>query len=305
MDIDLIATPKYDGSNIQIWYDKYKHSFECYTLGSLNEVPIQPNISSTTFKQMAFKLLSTQDKQYLEDNPDKSGIFELMSKLNPIVTKYQEEKLVPLIGIDSNGIPFQWPFSSTQKWIIDRNKDNFDDQLQYFQNEMVKNPNDYGLIPEGLVVYIHYKTSDIFLPIIKVKRYEYCQLHHNVILHVGSISDLNMTERLVLNGNSDDVLTDEIKINHANKFKAYLSNLISRMEECSSKTRLYNDRKSQAQIVLSFKEKWAHPYLFERLGNEVDINSFSEWILKSKNATSPTVLDILQRDSKLERMWFE
>lgn len=179
--MDLFMTEKLDGSNVQVFYDDKGKCF-IHTLGTLEEFKI--GSSNITFSEATKRGLSEYKKidEYLQKNPYQSCVFELVTKWNPIITKYSfQEKdihLHPLviikdglprwdvlqeIGVFENGVP---PNAEIVTGDLETS-------LKAMEKKIRSNPRVFGENPEGIVVYATYKG--VAIPFCKYKFEEYLQ----------------------------------------------------------------------------------------------------------------------------------
>jgi hypothetical protein len=121
-DCQLILKPKYDGTNIHVFYNVrgYCHIYtlgcvvDTYTIGSSNLTFI--GLATQIFDQTYSEL-----DQMLKSNPGMSCVFELISPYIVIVTQYDfsdsSKKLIPNAIIDKDGMPLTGNiFSSEIEW---------------------------------------------------------------------------------------------------------------------------------------------------------------------------------------------
>jgi hypothetical protein len=239
----LLYMPKWDGSNIHVFYDN-DSNLHIYTLGSINTTIILND--SSTWSEVASRLLfaSFPDlMEYLKDHPMIAVVCELITKWNKIITEYEFDFIVPLVMIDETGLPY-WDDLSIlapgyfkdnvpqNAWIFESK--NSDSVYESAIQNMLSNPNQFGKDPEGVCGYAYklpgdYHKSKILnrgfcLPFEKRKRSEYLQLHCNLGTRIGNPKDLCNMQILFLENKSDDIQEPE-RVSHINEFKFVLQTL--------------------------------------------------------------------------------
>lgn len=317
-DYHLIMMNKEDGSNMRFWYDTYGY-LHAYTLGTTNDTLMQGNMKdSPTFTQISIKLFQLyypKLDQYLKENPGIVLVAEIKSKWNKIVTEYEEHNnehggtLTPLICIfpdyrmswfeirqlypelyNNDGNPLNsFPTTSTSY---------NEDKVNYFQYQY-KNPEKFGKIPEGFVLYATKNNGSNCLPVAKGKSPEYIKAHHHITLNVGADSDLKNAQIRKLLGTYDDMTGQlgcklrDIHIQEMEKavrsMVQYLNSLLPTISNKFDPTNKATDKqytKEYAEIINKIDEhdgvwlRWIHPYLFKERRQITDEFDSLEFIVK-------------------------
>ena len=220
----LYASNKYDGSCIQSFV--YNHQIHSYTLGSLDEHHIQSHKSNVTFASQSLKLLQDQLDLvvWLRDNEGCSLVSELCTPLNKIITdySYSDEKghLFPLIIIQSSGLPIEVPSAVASTPVFPVYPETFEADIATIFTSLENDPQTYGKCPEGVVVYLQGPSGSI--PLFKMKRNEYINMHHVVSLEDGDDKSLYKVQRLICQGNDQDDFEYESCKTHSLIFKKWL-----------------------------------------------------------------------------------
>ena len=327
------AAYKIDGTNIQVTYNTAVERFEITTLGSLNAVIMQGNMTdSPTFEQMFINLAkkaaadanADQDLfTVMKSNSRYSLVFEMCSKYNKIVTDYDKEfiQLLAIIDLDT-GLPVvdDALVNELKQVGIDQVHTRLvtsEDEVQEFMQYIVEHPEVYGSNPEGLVLNLHYPETNTYIPFVKYKRQEYLQQTGAVIMNPGNFQDLCRIEHLVLN-NTDDDLQLEVQQSHAKKFRTYLADKCAEMQSYMDQLANCTNSKEYALKVQELTaelpnkdhpmNQFTKPFLYEikqLILNQEDADSWeliSAWLLKETNGI--TRLSKLQAGGNIDQQWF-
>lgn len=215
----LAVMPKWDGSAIHIF--RHEGQTHAYTLGSLNtNLKMQGSIEkSPTFGELAIQLLREQypdAEAWLDSRPGTGLMFELCSRWNRIVTRYDHlglGRLHPLVIVRADGsLSWDWPSDMKRDHIAWSLADYSREALNEHLAKLLTNTSIYGINPEGLVIYAVSAPGERdsganecdVTPLFKVKRPEYLAVHQTVCLEFGTVADFNKVGEAYLQEIYDD-----------------------------------------------------------------------------------------------------
>ena len=239
----FVFMPKYDGSYVQCFTDeagtKHRH-----TLGSLEQNKIGKSL--ITYNFATNKLLNNNFPKlydFLDANPGFSLVCEIITPNNKIKTVYDftenmDGTLKPLVLIDPNGIP---TFDGIKEYIFNGHWNkwefttaNLNEIKNLAMTEIESNAAEFGIHPEGLVVYCY--KDNICFPIAKMKRPEYL--------------NFDETEELEIECKIDDIVLTESQQTHIDKFTTYLNKAATLFENLELVINMSNlSQKQYANLV--------------------------------------------------------
>ena len=148
-----------------------------------------------------------------------------------------------------------------KNWIV-KDTDNHDSVFETICNEMVSNPDIYGINPEGVCGYVYKIQGDIHndlvldknicFPIVKRKRKEYLALHSDICLNIGEESDKKKAQKLLLTNSLDDepLYTDcKPIIDHIKLFQEWIDKSSLELATLIPLLRDSKDQKEYASII--------------------------------------------------------
>lgn len=258
------ATPKWDGSCVQIFHDGSK--LQIFTLGCLHEAsmsrPEKHKEKQQSFAAATRALLPDHVEEALRQRPFHTLIMELCTPHNRIVTQYGNRSLLqPIVDIAPDGLP-RWTLLQQLGWTptawgMTSPSESVLDFASSCAESMVRQPELYGQDPEGVVLYA--LRGDLRFPIAKLKRAEYLSLHRGLR---SPEAHLCLVQKLVLEGKADD-LEDEASRQHAAEFEKFLEETEARVETWAQCLKDVTSRKEFAAKLLAAKfPTWLQQSLF-------------------------------------------
>jgi len=322
-EFEMFVSLKLDGTNIQITYlpssseEKSKEGeeegrFLITTLGSVDENCI---VKGYTYSQCIKDVLGEEVMHVIKNHPEYSFVFELCTKHNQIVTKYDKDfaELIYLIsrrsGFLEENEEVQQEFTNAggkvvKRWELKREEDK--NQIFDILNSLTETK-EYGENPEGLCLFIHKSTMEGLkatrvqqIPMAKIKRKDYLSKATNGASELveGTMEAKNAAENAVISGNGDDM---NIEREHMEKFEQSLN----RMEELVEKwmSAQYDRKNLSAKMREEKVPSCVQCYLFQFYQKEQNVN-FRKWLNSKPKSGKPKIVQF-QKYSKLDKFWFE
>ena len=272
---------KADGSLIQVWFDYYENRFRASTSGTIT--PFNVSEETFTFEDLFWDTVKLSKNEI--NNTFKKGytfLFELCTKYNQIVTKYDEDhvKLLAVRDINSGDYediatlqefrkPYQYPLEGS-------NVKCHSSIIEFVESN--KNNNQLGINPEGFVL-----LNDKNIPIAKIKTSKYTQLHK---IGGGDIAaSKNNIIDIVFNNNLDDIYHEipERLVPFTDSLVENINNLLKAnwLEIEKIKPKTFSSRKEFALLLNSSNlDKRFFSFCFQNYGrlNKVEYEDLKNWL---------------------------
>lgn len=317
---EVVATYKADGTNVMT--PVLNGDVRAFTLGTTDEFVMQPAVAPTTFSQGFFELLDPRVIEVLKKYPHYTATWEMMHKLNPIVTKYNRPHVQFLFATNEHGATindeiFEKELINAGAEIVARRViktaaiDQMKAEIDSFKEEIKADTEKYGEHPEGLVYYARYTRDHVtyMIPVAKDKFDDYLALHGMATLQIGGAKRNCVIEHLVAEGKDDD-LTVDVEIKHAKHFRTFITEVAGFLD-CSAEALLEEINNPREYAVIAKEIGAGFPWLQTALFNkqikdiiagytdETDFNSWqliTHWmLLENKGSTN---LATLQKQNK-------
>lgn len=305
---ELMLMNKEDGTNIKTFYDEYG-TLHSLTLGSVDPtIKMQGSVfGSPTYNGLSIQLLERKYPQilaYLRANPYVALVSELKSIWNVIVTSYTfdgdsaditplciiERDGMPRFGqlrtlcperFDMNGLPLGSMMTTAATFSVDKER---------FFDDLAKNPEQFGVNPEGFVAYAFRRGDDGLpdscIPWLKGKREEYITVHRGVSLNAGSTRDLLSVQRLVLEGKYDDeadCLAKDARNAHAEEFTKALEMMSKALNDVWPQLLSATTPKEYAEVINSLPQclRWITNHLFRLRGKVPVVDEMGQYLVET------------------------